>query len=585
MSDKVAELSRILAPQDKASQVAYMWDKFHKQRKPIIEEWKEQRNFVFATDTSTTSNSSLPWKNSTTLPKLCQIRDNLHSNYLGALFPNDEWLKWEAYSDSDADVKKAKAIQGYLANKTREGGVREELSKLLLDYIDYGSAFATVSYENTQKEQDGERIPGYTGPRVVRISPMDIVFNPLADFSKSWKIIRSIKGIGELIKMSEDEPDNQYLQEALQRRELIKSANGAYSVEDWDKAEAYEVDGFGNLKEYYESNYVEVLEFWGDFHEEGSKDITKSKVITVVDRATVIREDDIPSWLGEPPIYHVGWRNRPDNSWSMGPLANLVGMQYRIDHLENLKADAMDLCVHPPLVVAGEVEEFQWGPGVEIQIDENGSVTELGKNMNGIIGAQNEIASLEARMEQYAGAPSEAMGIRSPGEKTAFEVQQLQNKAGRIFQEKITSFEICLLEPVMNAMLEISRRNMDSNDIIRIMDDDVGVEEFISITKEDITARGTIRPIGARHFSAQAQLMQNLNQLYASPLAATLAPHTSGKAMTKLVEDALGLSRYSLFSPNIGVFEQQETAKLAQQGQEDAIVEMEAGAPNEEDVV
>jgi hypothetical protein len=27
----------------------------------------------------------------------------------------------------------------------------------------------------------------------------------------------------------------------------------------------------------------------------------------------------------------------------MGPLDNLVGLQYRIDHLENAKADALDL--------------------------------------------------------------------------------------------------------------------------------------------------------------------------------------------------------------------------------------------------
>ena len=26
---------------------------------------------------------------------LTQIRDNLHANYLDALFPNDDWMKWE----------------------------------------------------------------------------------------------------------------------------------------------------------------------------------------------------------------------------------------------------------------------------------------------------------------------------------------------------------------------------------------------------------------------------------------------------------------------------------------------------------
>lgn len=51
------------------------------------------------------------------------------------------------------------------------------------------------------------------------------------------------------------------------------------------------------------------------------------------------------NWLGKTSIVHAGWRYRPDNLWAMGPLDNIVGMQYRIDHLENLKADAMDLAV------------------------------------------------------------------------------------------------------------------------------------------------------------------------------------------------------------------------------------------------
>ena len=137
----------------------------------------------------------------------------------------------------------------------------------------------------------------------------------------------------------------------------------------------------------------------------------------------------------------------------MGPLDNLVGLQYRIDHLENLKADAMDLAVHPPVVVYGDVDPFDWGPGVQIPIVSDGKIEELGKNLNSIITADQQIATYEQKMEEYAGAPKQAMGIRTPGEKTAFEVQQLENAAGRIFQEKVTQFEMMMVEPVLNLML------------------------------------------------------------------------------------------------------------------------------------
>jgi len=257
-----------------------------------------------------------------------------------------------------------------------------------------------------------------------------------------------------------------------------------------------------------------------------------------------------------------------------------VGMQYRIDHLENLKADAMDLAVHPMLVIQGDVEDFDYEPGGRIYLDEVGqsAVTELGKNLNGVVGANNEISMLEQRMEMYAGAPREAMGIRSPGEKTAFEVQQLQNAGGRIFQEKITNFEIELVEPVLNSMLETSRRNMDGMDVIRVFDDELGVQLFQQITKEDITANGRIRPVGARHFAKQAQDLQNLMGVFGNPgVTQLIAPHTSAINLTSFIEDVTGLSAYKIFQPNIAITEQQETARQANQAQEDLQVEQSVG--------
>lgn len=576
MARKPLELSTVFQQDSEAKYIAHTWDTYVKQMQPKRDEWRELRNYVFATDTRTTSNKKLPWKNSTTLPKLCQIRDNLHSNYLSALFPNDDWLKWEAYTKEGAAKKKSEAIEAYMANKTRTGHFRTEISKLIYDYIDYGNCFSTVDYEASYiMDAEGNKIPNFIGPKARRISPLDIVFNPLANnFQDSFKIIRALKTVGELEMMLRDEPGNEYLKTALAKRGKLMQHANSYGLDDLDKSEGFMVDGFGNYHEYLQSGYVEVLEFYGDLYTQSTQTLEVGKVITVIDRAWVIRKEDIPNWLGHAPIYHVGWRTRPDNLWAMGPLDNLVGLQYRLDHLENLKADAMDLAVFPPLLIAGEVEEFTYQPGGEIHMDENGNVTELAKNAQWVIQANNEINYILALMEQFAGAPSEAMGIRTPGEKTAFEVQQLQNAAGRIFQEKVNALEIEGVEPTLNAMLEVGRRRMDASDVIRVMDDDLGVQQFMEITRDDITASGKLRPVGARHYAAQAQLMQNLQGLLNNPaMVQMLAPHTSSKAMAKLVEDTLGLTRFQLFQPNIAIFEQQETQRLVSQAQEDLQME------------
>ena len=577
MSTVPAELVSMLDRDDASAWVSNLWDKFNNQRRVWVEEKKELRNYVFATDTTTTSNSSLPWKNSTTLPKLCQIRDNLHSNYLTALFPNENWLQWEANTRDGNKKDTALVIEGYMANKCRKSGYRAEVSKLAYDYIDYGNAFATVSFETRFKiNASGEKVVDYVGPRARRISPLDIVFNPLANsFEDSFKIVRSVKSIGELRILATQNPDEVFWAAALERRAELQNKMGAYSIEDFDKAVGYSVDGFGSFYEYLQSDFVEILEFYGDYHDQNTGEVRTNKLITVVDRSVTVREVEIPTYSGRPAIRHVGWRTRPDNLWAMGPLDNLVGMQYRIDHLENLKADAADLIVHPPLVITGEVEEFAWGPGCEIHIDEAGSVGEVSKSLSGLIQATNDIQMLEDKMELFAGAPREAMGVRSPGEKTAFEVDQLASAAGKIFQEKASTFELMLLEPNLNDMLEISHRNLSSIESISVIDSELDATIFIEISKADLASDGVLHPVGARHFAEQAKFVQEFTALSNTNVFQFLAPHISSKALASAFGSALNVEKLGIFKANVAIEEQMEQQRLMQGAQEQ--LEVEAG--------
>lgn len=572
MSEKVLELRAILGQDVKATFITNAWTTLNRQRQEKIDQWLELRNYIFATDTRTTSNSHLPWKNSTTTPKLCQLRDNLHSNYLAAMFPNDDWLQWESATAEDAEKTKAATIKAYISNKLRQGHFRTEISKLLYDYIDYGNAFATVVFESSNKVTDqGEKIPNFIGPRIQRISPLDIVFNPMAtDITKTYKIVRSVKTVGEVRKLAQQEPEQAFWAQAVDRRDLIRRLLGkGLQLEDFNKAVGYQMDGFGSMYEYYMGNTMEILEFFGDYNDENAGTLESDRIITVVDRSLTVRDELSPTWFGHIPIYHVGWRFRQDNLWAMGPLDNLVGMQYRIDHLENLKADAMDLVVLPPIKIKGDVEAFNWGPAAEIHLDEGGDVQTLSSDMNQIIVADNNIKELEEKMELYAGAPRQAMGIRTPGEKTAFEVQTLENAAGRIFQEKSSNFEIELMEPCLNAMLESAKRNLNGSDVIRVLDKDLGVVEFQTITKADIVSTGKLRPVGARHFAKQAQDMQNLVGILGGPIGQIIRPHVSAKALANFVANVVDLSAYQVFRPNVAIDEQAETQSLANQAQED----------------
>ena len=561
------DMKLIISPDSVATEISDKWRLWNQQRVGKLEEWKELRNYLFATDTRSTSNSSLPWKNSTTVPKLTQIRDNLHANYMATLFPQNKWMKWMA-SDKTSNAKiKRETIQAYMENKVQQSDFEVVMSKLVLDYIDYGNCFATVDWEANYTElENNEIIPGYIGPRVVRISPYDLVFNPVAsDFKATPKIIRSLLSMGEARKMIEEDPNKDYMKKVFDRMIGTRNAIQGYSDSDLHKNDGFVVDGFGSIREYYNSDYVEILTFYGDIYDKLTDTLLKNRIIKVVDRSYVLSDKPNPSWLGRSPIFHVGWRERPDNLYAMGPLDNLVGLQYRMDHLENLRADVFDQIAFPVLKIKGDVEDFDFQPGTRIYLGDEGDVGYLAPDPTAL-NADNQIAVIENKMEQLAGAPREAMGIRTPGEKTAFEVSSLQNAASRIFQNKTQHFERIFVEPILNAMLEASRRNMDASDVIRVMDDELSVSIFQTITKEDITANGKIIPMGARHFAERAQRVQNLSQLWQLKAAdPSVAAHLSGKEFARIMAEELG--EKSLFASNISIYENYETQKVAQEVQ------------------
>ncbi len=542
-------------------------------RRAWLDEKKELRRYVFATDTTKTTNANLPWKNSTTIPKICQIRDNLHANYISALFPHDEWLMWAAEDQESTRLAKRSLIEGYMRNKARLSGFKLEMEKCLLDWIDFGNAFATTEYVTLARTdpKTGEELPGYVGPRIRRISPYDIVFNPLAPtFDESPKIIRSLITIGELESRSTEEPSNaDWMKMALKEVKKNREKLQGISESDMAKSDQMVVDGFSSMHHYFNSGFVEVLDLLGDVYDVKTGKLYKDHMVTVIDQRCVVRKIPNPAWRGDG-MRHVGWRLRPDNLYAMGPLDNLVGMQYRIDHLENLKSDVFDQYAYPMIKIKGAVEDFEMGPNERIYVGDEGDVTLLRPDAMALQ-ADTLIDRLEFKMEEMAGAPKQAMGIRTPGEKTAFEVNRLENAAGRIFQAKITHFESNFMEHLLNDMLELSRRSLNGKDYAKVINDRNGTILFEEITKEDLSGVGKIYPVGARHFAQKATVVQNLVQLAASPLAQdeSVKVHISGLTLAKVMEDLLDLEKFGLVRENIRVEEAHKTQVFMQQMQQD----------------
>jgi hypothetical protein len=557
-----------------ANKIADMWMRWDSGRSVWKANQQELRNYLFATDTRTTSNSKLPWKNSTVTPKLTQIRDNLHANYMAALFPSENWFFFESTDQNKNLAAKRQAIVNYLKQKLKASDFQLLVSQLIYDYIDFGNVIVTYDYvRDIISDETGNVVKRYIGPKAYRINPNDIVFNPLAEtFTKTPVVRRMLKSIGDLLSDIETKPNLNYNKAVVEK--AMSFRQNYRDDPEFKKEINMAIDGFGSADEYLESDMVELLEFWGDIYDPDTKSLLRNQLVTIIDRKWVLRKQPNPLWTGNKPMHHCGWRLRTDNLWAQGPLDQLVGMQYRIDHLENLKADVFDLIAYPVMVVYGNtVEEFQYEPGATVFVGDEGKVDFIRPDATALQ-ADMQINELMNRMEELAGAPKQAMGIRTPGEKTKYEVQSLENAAGRIFQSKVSWFERNILEPLLNGMLAESVRNFEGVERIRSIDEEFNTESYVEVTKDDLMAEGKIYPVGARHFGEQARFVQELSQTIAAVQAIPgVAAHMSGKAIAKALEENLGWQNYKIVQDNAMVFEQAETQRLINQVSEDVQTE------------
>jgi hypothetical protein len=577
-NNQTLEFDDIAKKDSVACAISTLFQSYESLRNEWIVEKKEIQQYIFATDTTKTTNSQLPWKNKTTIPKLCQIRDNLYANYWAALFPKRKWLNWESDNQEDQKVEKSRLIEAYMSNIMDRPEFKTELSKMVYDFIDYGNVYATARWVDQTHTASFKQQVGYVGPLPQRISPIDIYFNLAAtDFNQTPKIIRSLMTLGDFAKILSAESggeDKETYKEIMEYMSSVRTTVAGWTGSVIVKDAVYNVSGFGTFADYLKSNFVEVLTLVGDFYDIEKGVLHKNKKITVVDRTRLVSITDSSSMLSGDGIYHAAWRIRQDSLLGMGPLDNLVGMQYRIDHLENLKADVFDLIAAPPLKIKGLVDDFTWGPFARINVGDDGDVSVLAPDVNAL-NANLEITNLENKMEEMAGSPKEAMGFRTPGEKTMYEVQRLENASARIFATKVKQFEEQIVEPLFNAMLDLAIRYLDSAQI-RVIDETLDVPLFQTISKEDLVGSGRIRPMAARNFAERAELVQNLNSFFQSTLGQDpeMKAHFSTVKLARMFENLLDIESFGVITPYVRISEQQEASKLTNAGEED--VQMEA---------
>ena len=530
---------------------------------------KETLENLYATSTRDIYNHPREYDNCTHIPKLTQIRDMLVTYYIDAMFSLPDAVEWEPYSTEDVSTNTKNALKALIKQMQKDSGFEDIIRPIVEDYVDYGDCFATAV---NVTDKIGKTIV-YQGPKAVRINPAEIYFDPLAaDFKKAPKIIKTIMTIGELAKNAEELPEDaamykKAIKDAIKQRGAVRNS---LSVGDADelKNDMVNIAGFGSWRDYYASDCVELLTFYGDIYDMQKDELHTSKKIVIMDRSIVLLEEDIKDYGFECNIFHSGWRNRKDVLWSMSPLDNIKGMQFMIDFLENKRADIFNFISNPVIVTRGDVEMPEYlSPGQQIGLDVDGDF-QFAKPDATALQADTYISIYLALMEEMAGTPKEAMGFRTPGEKTAFEVSQLNTASSRLFNEKVRKFEKEILEPLLTLMIrmylavpgrivKVHMKDANNRDITR----DINLDELMS--------SGRFVATGSSTYTEKARIAQTLLQLSNSALYndQLVSNYFDPKILAEAITYATGLDKFNdLLRPNARIDAEIEMRQAAEVG-------------------
>lgn len=247
-----------------------------------------------------------------------------------------------------------------------------------------------------------------------------------------------------------------------------------------------------------------------------------------------------------------------------------------VNHRENSKNDSIDKFANPDRAYVGDVEEIydEVTGQTKYIMPEGGSVNDITPDAT-VLTYDNQIQMHIEMARRAARIPQQLTGFKTSGEKTAFEVQNLNDGAFRGFINKAMQFEEDVIEPCVTAELRVAKENFST--VISVLEEDEeGIISVLSVTEEDLSSNGKLVPFGARRFSRNLQQLAGLQNLTQGPMYQILGKHFNTYDLARVWESLNGFESYQVIKKFAAIdeaMEEQEATMLAQQEMEKTMSE------------
>lgn len=530
--DNSVKIEQERLQRDIISFVTTQYKHYQTDRKTMEELWltmwasylgtREAVEFVDKKILKTVGNVKTDWRHKTQVGKAFETIETLHSYFMQAFFPNQNWFSLESrYADNSLT---ARVLEYYLSNKLEDWKFKQEFSSYLRQLIICGTSVIAIPWSDEKIEFE-----------VLDI--FDCYFNPRSrSIEESPFIRRVLKTRAELI---EGVNSNFYNSDLTPDKVVQITPNNTFSEVYYDTGSQTFNEFRGiSVRDFSFTDKISTLEFWGDIHLPYA--IIKNVVVHIVSDHLLRFQDN--TYEGGKPFVVGSYIPVIRQSYGLGALQSSLGMLVQMNNTVNQMLDGVELALNPMYTIiqdqVTDPEDVFSEPGKKIPVEDHGAIQPMVPPPNNFNLSYQQVQYLEQMVNQNVGlGPLLGVGQPRGGERvTAAEINAVIEAGGNRQTGVYAHIQTDSLLPILNKTVQNVQQFWRGYDYIEFQDNSTQNIFEIDIDKDTFNFDYDIRPKGSEHVAQREELSSRRSQILS--LALSLPPEVQSSIdITRLFLD------------------------------------------------
>jgi len=472
------------------------------------------------------------WKSRAFVPASFSAVENIHSQIMSGLFPNERFF--DVHPMDDGFELRAAAAKELLYQQVYASDFRTNVSHFLKQLITIGNSAAIVDW--SEEYSGDEQI--FSGSRFKTLDMKYFHVDPFASDPHTANKLRKY-----WLTYEEAEALEIFDTDALK---LLKGSagNGGVSASQED-ANHIATAQAADMTTGVDTNRgaLEVTELWGSFEHDGE---VYNNFVCSVANGVLLRLQPSPYEHGRDPFIFARYSVVAGEAYGIGALEPALPLQYLINSFTNQKVDELSIIINGMFKFKDDgvidIDNLVAEPGALFEVADMDNFQPV-TPASAVSLAYQEIGDLERKFEEATGAIKLVSGGAPDGARTATEVMALTQSGNSRFNEILAQVETSVIRTSLRMYLSNAAQFMSEEQSIKILgqDDADEIDAWQSIHPDDLRGRYDIKPGGSRLVAMREFRLKNLmTYLQTVGQVQALAPRLDWAKINKRIMRELG---------------------------------------------